>query len=45
MKNKYEEIGGTYREENGIMYPNLALPEHSNCQIGKYGKMHLDYLK
>ena len=45
MKNKYEEIGGPYREENGIMYPNLALPEQSNCQIGKYGKMHLDYLK
>ena len=45
MKNKYEEIGRTYREENGIMYPNLALPEQSNCQIGKYGKMHLDYLK
>lgn len=45
MKNKYEEIGGTYREENGIMYPNLALPEQSNSQIGKYGKMHLDYLK
>ena len=27
------------------MYPNLALPEQSNCQIGKYGKMHLDCLK
>ena len=45
MKNKYEEIGGTYREENGIMYPDLALPEQTNYPLGKYGRMRLDYLK
>lgn len=45
MKNKYEELGGTYREENGIMYPDLALPEQSHYHIGKYGRMRLDYLK
>ena len=45
MKNKYEEIGGTYREENGIMYPDLTLPKQTNHPIGKYGKMRLDYLK
>ena len=35
----------TYTERNGIMYPNLVLPEQTNYPIGKYGKMRLDYLK
>ena len=35
----------TYTERNGIMYPDLALPEQSNHPIGKYGRMRLDYLK
>ena len=39
----YEQLGGTYREENGNLVPDVELPEQK--QIGKYGKMHLDYLK
>ena len=35
----------TYTERNGIMYPDLALPEQTNYPIGKYGRMRLDYLK
>ncbi len=35
----------TYTERNGVMYPNLALPEQTNHPIGKYGRMRLDYLK
>ena len=35
----------TYTERNGIMYPDLALPEQTNYTIGKYGRMRLDYLK
>ena len=35
----------TYTERNGIMYPDLALPEQTNHHIGKYGRMRLDYLK
>ena len=35
----------TYTERNGIMYPELALPEQTNYPIGKYGRMRLDYLK
>ena len=35
----------TYTERNGIMYPDLDLPKHTNYLIGKYGKMRLDYLK
>ena len=35
----------TYTERNGVMYPNLTLPEQTNYPIGKYGRMRLDYLK
>ena len=34
-----------YTERNGIMYPDLALPEQTNYPFGKYGRMRLDYLK
>ena len=34
-----------YREENGRLYPNLELPEQTNHTIGKYGLLHLDFLK
>ena len=34
-----------YTERNGVMYPDLALPEQTNYPIGKYGRMRLDYLK
>ena len=43
--NLYEKLGGTYREENGNLIPNVALPEQTEYQIGKYGRMHLDYIK
>ncbi|MBR3895235.1 MAG: TnpV protein [Clostridia bacterium] len=39
----YEPLGGTYRAEKGNLVPNVELPEQK--PIGKYGKMHLDYLK
>ena len=39
----YEQLGGTYREENGNLVPDVELPEQK--PIGKYGQMHLDYLK
>ena len=41
----YENLGGTYREENGHLIPDIALSEQTNYQIGKYGRMHLDYIK
>ena len=34
-----------YTKRNGIMYPDLTLPEQTNYPIGKYGRMRLDYLK
>ena len=41
----YETLGGTYHEENGHLIPNVTLPEQTDFQIGKYGRMHLDYIK
>ena len=43
IKTIYEQLGGTYREENGNLVPDVELPEQK--PIGKYGRMHLDYLK
>ena len=42
-KTIYEQLGGTYREENGNLVPAVELPEQK--PIGKYGRMHLEYLK
>ena len=39
----YEQLGGTYREENDNLVPDVELPEQK--PIGKYGRMHLDHLK
>ena len=41
----YETLGGPYREENGHLIPDITLPEQTDYQIGKYGRMHLDYIK
>ena len=45
MKTLYENLGGIYREENGHLIPDIALPAQTNYQIGRYGRMHLDYIK
>ena len=45
VESLYENLGGTYREENGHLIPNVTLPEQTDYQIGKYGRMHLDYIK
>ena len=42
-KTIYEQLGGTYREGKGNLIPDVELPEQK--PIGKYGKMHLEYLK
>ena len=45
MKTLYEKLGGTYREENGRLIPEIELPEQTNYQIGKYGQFYFDYIK
>ena len=39
----FEELGGTYRNENGYLIPNLSVPETK--PIGKYGRMRKRYLQ
>lgn len=45
MKSLFEEMGATYRQEGDYLLPNLVLPDTSDCQIGKYGRMRRSYLK
>ena len=35
----------TYRNENGIMIPNLNVPDTPKTPLGIYGRMRRDYLK
>ena len=45
MKTLYEQLGGTYRTENGRLIPEIELPEQVNYQIGKYGQFYLYFIK
>ena len=45
MKSLFEKMGGTYRQEGDYLIPNLSLPDESEYQIGKYGRMCHSYLK
>ena len=45
MKSLFEEMGGTYRQVGDYFIPNLILPDGSDYQIGKYGRMRRSYLK
>lgn len=44
MKSTFEKNGGTYRNENGILIPNLKAPENTK-EIGKYGSLHKKFIK
>ena len=45
MKSLFEQLGGTYHEENGYLIPDLRLPAEEKQPIGIWGQRHLDYLK
>ena len=45
MKSLFEQLGGTYHEENGYLIPDLRLPAEEKQPIGTWGQRHLDYLK
>jgi len=44
-KTIFEEMGGTYHEENGYLIPNLTLPPEEEKPIGIWGQRHKRYLK
>ena len=45
MKSLFEQMGGTYHEENGYLIPNLTLPNEELVEIGLWGQRHLRYIK
>ena len=45
MNTIFEQIGGTYAEKDGYLYPNISIPEKDMQPIGKYGRMRKRYLK
>ena len=46
MKSLFEELGGTYTlGKDGMYYPNLIFEEADQRPIGKWGRMHREYLK
>jgi len=45
MKSLFEQMGGTYHEENGHLIPNLTLPDEEQEEIGVWGQRHLRYIK
>lgn len=34
-----------YKQVGDYLYPELTLPEQTNYRIGKYGDLHLEYIK
>ena len=45
MKSLFEQLGGTYHEENGCLIPDLRLPAEEEQPIDTWGQRYLDYLK
>ena len=46
MKSLFEEFGGTYTlGKDGMYYPNLMIEDTDQRSIGKWGRMHREYLK
>ena len=45
MKSVFESMGGTYTKSGDYYIPDITLPEGSNREIGKYGRMRHCYLK
>ena len=44
-KSIFEEMGGTYHEENGYFIPDLTLPTEEEKPIGIWGQRHLRYIR
>jgi hypothetical protein len=45
MKKNFEVNGIAYELRGDKYYPTLSLPVQNNYKIGKYGLLHLDYIK
>ncbi len=46
MTSIFEQLGGTYTQgSDGMLYPNLTLGDREQRPIGRWGRMHRDYIK
>ena len=46
MKSLFEELGGTYTlGKDGMYYPTLTIDDNDQRLIGKWGRMHEEYLQ
>ena len=46
MKSLFEELGGTSTlGKDGMYYPNLVIDDRDQRPIGKWGRIHMDYLE
>ncbi len=45
MKSIFEQMGGTYRAEGEYLVPNIVLDSDARRPIGRYGRMHRQYLE
>lgn len=41
----FEQMGGTYTEVDGILYPNLVVKPEKNAMLGKYGTIWMSYME
>ena len=45
MKSLFEQNGGTFSVVGDYLLPDLKLPKHEIVFIGRYGRLHKEYLK
>ncbi len=45
MKSLFEEMGGTYTKVDDYYIPDLALPPQGEFFIGRFGQLHLRFIK
>ena len=45
MKSLFEEMGGTYTRQGDYYIPDLELPPQEDYFIGRFGQLHLRYIK
>ena len=45
MKSLFEQMGGTYTKVGDYYIPDLALPPQEEFFIGRFGRLHLRFIK
>ena len=45
MKSIFEQNGGTYTKVGDYYIPNISVPDTKKYNIGKYGRLHANFIK